>query len=159
MKSLVRWQPFQELNSLQRQMNRMFDNFFGRTTSLVPSEESLSSWEFGPPVDIYEDDRRLTFKVEVPGIDEKDIKVEIENNMLTIRGERKLEQDIKEESFRRMERHYGAFSRSFTLPSTVDPEKIEANYSHGVLAIQMPKRAEARPKQIKVNVPKTLKAA
>ena len=92
-------------------------------------------------------------------IDEKDIKVEIENNMLTIRGERKLEQDIKEESFRRMERHYGAFSRSFTLPSTVDPQKIEANYAHGVLAIQMPKRAEARPKQIKVNVSKALKAA
>ena len=159
MKSLVRWQPIQELNALQRHMNRMFDTFFGKTTSLRPLEESLSSWESGPPVDIYEDDRRLTFKVEVPGIDEKDIKVEIENNVLTVRGERKLENDIKEENFRRMERHYGAFSRSFTLPSTVDPEKIEANYTHGVLAIQMPKRAGARPKEIKVNVPKTLKAA
>jgi HSP20 family protein len=159
MTSLVRWQPFQELNSLQRQMNRMVDNFFGRTTSLMPFEESLSGWEFGPPVDIYEDDQRMTFKVEVPGIDEKDIKVEIENNVLTVHGERKLEKDVKEENFRRMERHYGAFSRSFTLPSTVDPEKIEANYAHGVLAIQMPKRAEAKAKQIKVNVPKSLKAA
>jgi len=159
MKSLVRWQPFQELNSLQGQMNRMFDNFFGRTTSLMPFQENLSDWEFGPPVDIYEDDQRLTFKVEVPGIDEKDIKVEVENNVLTVRGERKLEKNIKEENFRRMERHYGAFSRSFALPSTVDPAKIEANYSHGVLAIQMPKRNEARAKQIKVNVPKTLKAA
>ena len=159
MKSLVRWQPFQELNALQRHMNRMFDTFSGKTTSLMPLEESLSSWEFGPPVDIYKDDRRLTFKVEVPGIDEKDIKVEIENNVLTVRGERKLENDIKEENFRRMERHYGAFSRSFTLPSTVDPEKIEANYTHGVLAIQMPKRAGARPKEIKMNVSKTLKAA
>lgn len=119
----------------------------------------MNSWEFGPPVDIYEDDQRLAFKVEVPGIDEKDINVEIENNVLTVRGERKLERDMKEENFRRMERHYGAFSRSFTFPSTVDPEKIEANYSHGVLAIQMPKRAEARAKQIKVNVSKTLKAA
>ncbi|HEX4920574.1 MAG TPA: Hsp20/alpha crystallin family protein [Candidatus Bathyarchaeia archaeon] len=159
MKSLVRWQPFQEFSSLQRQMNRMFDNFFGRTTSLMPFEENLSDWEFGPPVDIYEDDQRLAFKVEVPGIDEKDIKVEVENNVLSVHGERKLEKDVKEENFRRMEREYGAFSRSFTLPSTVDPEKIEANYSHGILSIQMPKRAEAKPKQIKVNVPKTLKAA
>jgi len=159
MKSLVRWQPFQELNSFQKQMNRMFDNFFGRTTSLMPLEENLSDWEFGTPVDIYEDDQKLTFKVEVPGIDEKDIKVEVENNILTVHGERKLEKDIKEENFRRMERHYGVFSRSFTLPSTVDPERIEANYTHGVLAVQMPKRAGARPKQIKVNVPKALKAA
>ena len=122
-------------------------------------EENLNGWEFGPPVDIYEDDQKLTFKVEIPGIDEKDIKVEIENNVLTVHGERKLEKDIKEENFRRMERHYGAFSRSFTLPSAVDPQKIEANYTYGVLAIQMPKSAEARPKRITVNVTKTLKAA
>jgi len=158
MRSLVRWQPFQELNSLQKQMNRVFDDLFGRTP-LLPGEDNLSSWEFGPPVDIYEDDQKLIFKVEVPGIDEKDIKVEIENNVLKVHGERKLEKDVKEENFRRMERHYGAFSRSFTLPSTVDPEKVEANYANGVLAIQMPKRAEARPKQIKVNVGKMLKAA
>ncbi len=159
MKSLVRWQPMQEFTSLQRQMNRLFDSFFGRTTSLVPFEENLSAWEFGPPVDICENDQNLTFKVEVPGIDEKDIKVEVENNLLTVHGERKLEKDIKEENFRRMERHYGAFSRSFTLPNSVDPEKIEANYTHGVLAIEIPKRAGAKPKQIKVNVPKALKAA
>jgi len=139
-------------------MNRLLHAFSGET-SLMPFEESLLGWDFGPPVDIYEDDQKLTFKVEVPGIDEKDIKVEIENNILTVHGERKLEKDIKEKNFRRMERHYGAFSRSFALPSTVDPQKIEANYAHGVLAIQMPKRAEARPKQIKVNVTKTLKAA
>jgi HSP20 family protein len=159
MKSLARWQPMHEFTSLQRQMNRMFDNFFGGTTSLMPSEENLSDWEFGPLVDIYEDDQKLTFKVEVPGIDQKDIKVEIENNVLTVHGERKLEKDIKEENFRRMERHYGAFSRSFTLPNTVDPEKIEANYTHGVLAIEIPKRAGAKPKQIKVNLTKALKAA
>lgn len=158
MKSLARWQPFQEFTSLQRQMNRLFGNFFGRT-QLMPFEENPSGWEFGPPVDIYEDDQKLIFKVEVPGIDEKDVKVEIESNVLTVRGERKLAKDIKEENFRRMERHYGAFSRSFTLPNTVDPEKIEANYTHGVLTIQMPKLAGARPKQIKVNVPKALKAA
>lgn len=139
-------------------MNRLFDSFAGREP-LMQFEENLNGWEFGPPVDIYEDDQKLTFKVEIPGIDEKDIKVEIENNVLTVHGERKLEKDIKEENFRRMERHYGAFSRSFTLPSAVDPQKIEANYTYGVLAIQMPKSAEARPKRITVNVTKTLKAA
>jgi HSP20 family protein len=159
MKSLVRWQPMQEFTSLQRQMNRMFDNFFGRTTSLMPFEESLNDWELGPPIDIYEDDQKLTYKVEVPGIDEKDIKVEVENSVLTVHGQRKLEKDIKEENFRRMERHYGTFSRSFMLPNTVDPEKIEANYTHGVLTIEIPKRAGAKPKQIKVNVSKALKAA
>ncbi len=158
MNTLIRWQPFQELTSLQRQMNRLFESFAGKAP-LGPFEEEISSLEFGPPVDIIEDEQKLTFKVEVPGIEEKDIKVEVENNVLTVRGERKLEKEVKEENFRRMERHYGAFARSFSLPPSVDAEKIEANYNNGVLAIQMPKRAEAKPKQIKVNVSKTLKAA
>ena len=158
MKSLVRWQPFQEFTSLQRQMNHLYDSLFGRTP-WMPFEENLSAWEFGPPADVYEDDQKLTFKVEVPGIDEKDVKVELEDNVLTVRGERKIEKNIKEENFRRKERHYGAFSRSFTLPASVDPDKIDAKYSHGVLTIEMPKAAEAKAKQIKVNVPKTLKAA
>lgn len=158
MNTLIRWQPFQELTSLQRQMNRLFESFAGKAPQ-GPFEEEISSLEFGPPVDIIEDEQKLTFKVEVPGIEEKDIKVEVENNVLTVRGERKLEKEVKEENFRRMERHYGAFARSFSLPPSVDAEKIEANYNNGVLAIQMPKRAEAKPKQIKVNVSKTLKAA
>jgi len=158
MNPLVRWQPMQEITSLQRQMNRLLESFAGRAP-WTPFGEELSTLEFGPPVDIIEDEQKLTFKVEVPGIEEKDIKVEVENNVLTVRGERKLEKEVKEENFRRMERHYGAFARSFSLPPSVDAEKIEANYNNGVLAIQMPKRAEAKPKQIKVNVSKTLKAA
>ena len=158
MKSLVRWQPFQEITSLQRQMNNLFESFFGRTP-WMRSEESLGALEFGPPTDVYEDDQRLTFTVEVPGIDEKDVKIEVDNNVLTVRGERTLEKDIKEENFRRKERHSGAFSRSFTLPPSVDPDRIEANYTNGVLRIDVPKRAESKAKQIKVNVPKTLKAA
>jgi len=158
MKSMVLWQPFREIDSLRKQMNRVFDDFFGQTT-LLPFEENLTASEFGPLVDIYEDEQKLTFKVELPGIEEKNVKVEVANNVLTVQGERKLEKDVKEENFRRMERHYGAFSRSFTLPPAVDPEKIEAAYNHGVLTIEMPKRAEARPKQIKVNVAKSLKAA
>ena len=158
MNPLVRWQPMQEITSLQRQMNRLLESFAGRAP-WTPFGEELSTLEFGPPVDIIEDEQKLTFKVEVLGIEEKDIKVEVENNVLTVRGERKLEKEVKEENFRRMERHYGAFARSFSLPPSVDAEKIEANYNNGVLAIQMPKRAEAKPKQIKVNVSKTLKAA
>jgi len=116
-------------------------------------------WNLVPLVDIYEDDQKLTFKVEVPGIDEKDIKVKVENNVVTVHGERKLEKDIKEENFRRMERHYDAFSRSFTLPSSVDPKKIEADYANGCWQFRCPSALEPRPKQINVNVPKTLKAA
>jgi HSP20 family protein len=97
--------------------------------------------------------------MEIPGMEEKDLKVEVEGNVLTVSGERKLEKEVKEEHFRRKERHYGEFSRSFTLPGTVDPGKIKANYVNGVLEIELPKRAEAKPKQIKVNVSKTLKAA
>jgi HSP20 family protein len=158
MKSLTGKEPSRELTSLRRQMHSLFDNFFDKTP-LTLFDENLSPGEYGPPVDIYEDGLKLTFKVEVPGIDEKDVKVEIENDVLTVRGERRLEKDIKEENFHRMERHYGEFSRSFTLPSTVDPDKIDANYAHGVLTIQLAKRAEARPKQIKVNVTRALKAA
>lgn len=159
MGSLIRWQPFHELTSIQERMNRLFEDFFGRTPLALGTEEPLGTWGFAPPADIYEDAHKLVFKVEIPGIEEKDLRVEIEGNMLTVSGERKSEQEVKEEHFRRKERHYGAFSRSFTLPNTVDPSKIEANYVNGVLAIELPKRAEAKPKQIKINVTKTLKAA
>ena len=159
MGSLIRWQPFHELTSIQERMNRLFEDFFGRTSLALGTEEPLGTWGFAPPADIYGDAHKLVFKVEIPGIEEKDLKVEIEGNMLTVSGERKSEQEVKEEHFRRKERHYGAFSRSFTLPNTVDPSKIEANYVNGVLAIELPKRAEAKPKQIKINVTKTLKAA
>jgi len=157
MESLIRWQPFRELTSMQDRMNRLVDEFFGRRAPFTTEAEE--SWGFAPPVDIYEDDHKLTFKVEIPGMEEKDLKVEIEDHTLTVRGERKVEKEIKEEHFRRKERHYGAFSRSFTLPASVDTEKIEANYVNGVLAIELPKRAEAKPKQVRVNVAKTLKAA
>ena len=99
-----------------------------------------------------EDEHNITLKLEVPGIDEKDIDVRIENTTLTVHGERKIEKEEKEENYRRVERQYGSFTRTFTLPSTVDPEKIQANYDKGVLKIQLAKKAEAKPKQIKVSV-------
>ena len=105
-----------------------------------------------PPVDVYEDEHNITLKIEVPGIDEKDIDVRIENNTLTVHGERKFEKEEKEENFRRVERQYGSFTRSFTLPNTVDAEHVQAHYDKGILKVQLAKKAEAKPKQIKVNV-------
>jgi len=111
-------------------------------------------------VDVYEDEHNVTLKIEVPGIEEKDIDVRIENHTLTVHGERKFEKEEKEENYRRVERQYGSFTRSFTLPNTVDTEKVSAHYDKGVLKIKLAKKAEAKPKQIKVNVgsEKTLEA-
>jgi HSP20 family protein len=115
-------------------------------------DEALTTSTFAPPVDVYEDEHNITLKIEVPGIDEKDIDVQIENNTLTVNGERKFEKEEKEENYRRVERQYGSFTRSFTLPNTVDPEHVQAHYDKGILKIQLAKKAEAKPKQIKVNV-------
>lgn len=145
---LTRWEPVRELANLQERMNRLFSESF----SPVVSQESLAAGSFVPPVDIYEDDKSIRVKMEVPGIDEKDIDVHLENNLLTVRGERKLEKETKEENYHRIERSYGSFTRSFTLPNTVNAEDVKASYSKGVLSISMGKKAEARPKQIKVNV-------
>ncbi len=105
-----------------------------------------------PPVDVYEDEHSIQLKLEVPGIDEKDLDIKVENNVLTVSGERKFEKEEKEENFRRVERRYGSFVRSFTLPTTVDSEGITADYTAGVLKLKLAKRAEAKPKQIKVNI-------
>jgi len=143
---LTRWDPFREFSTLQDRMNRLFRDSYG------DREEALTTSTFAPPVDVYEDEHNVTLKIEVPGIDEKDIDVRIENNTLTVHGERKFEKEEKEENFRRVERQYGSFTRSFTLPNTVSTENIQANYEKGILKIQLAKKAEAKPKQIKVNV-------
>ncbi len=142
---ITRWDPFREFSTLQDRMNRLFRESQG-------TEESLTTSSFAPPVDVYEDEHNVSLKLEVPGIDEKDIDVRIENNVLTVHGERKFEKEEKEENFRRVERQYGSFTRTFTLPTTVDAEKVSANYDKGILKITLPKKAEAKPKQIKVNV-------
>src|ERR1700737_4680629 len=115
-------------------------------------DDSLTTSSFAPAVDVYEDEHKITLKIEVPGIDEKDIDVRVENNTLTVHGERKFEKEEKEENYRRVERQYGSFTRTFTLPSTVDHENVQADYDKGVLKIKLAKKAEAKPKQIKVNV-------
>jgi HSP20 family protein len=145
---LTRWQPFREFSTLQDRINRAFRESY----SGEGRDESLTSSSFSPAVDVYEDEHQVTLKIEVPGIDEKDIDVRVENNTLTVHGERKIEQEEKEENYRRVERQYGSFTRTFTLPTTVDTENVAATYDKGVLKIALPKKAEAKPKQIKVNV-------
>ena len=149
---LTRWNPFGEFSTMQEGMNRMNRVFREQFQNPEVPGEALTTTGFAPPVDIYEDEHNITLKMEVPGIDEKDIDVRIENNTLTVRGERKLEKEEKEENFRRVERQYGSFTRSFTLPSSVDRGQVSADYEKGVLKIKLAKRAEAKPKQIKVNV-------
>jgi HSP20 family protein len=145
---LTRWDPRRDLATMQDRINR----FVRESYSPEGPEEALTTTHFAPPVDIYEDEHNITLKMEVPGIDEKDIDVLIENTTLTVHGERKFEKEEKEENFRRVERQYGSFTRSFTLPSSVDPGQVSAHYDKGVLKISLAKKAEAKPKQIKVNV-------
>src|SRR6202047_2359523 len=146
---LTRWEPFREFSTMQDRVNRM-NRLFRESYSPEGPEEALTTTGFAPLVDIYEDEHNITLKIEVPGIDEKDIDVRIENNTLTVHGERKIEKEEKEENFRRVERQYGSFTRSFTLPTTVDHENVQADYDKGVLKVKLAKKAEAKPKQIKV---------
>jgi len=148
MSQLTRWEPFREFSPMEDRLNR----FFRQSFNPVSPEEALTTTSLAPPVDIYEDEHKIALKIEVPGIDEKDIDVRIEGNTLTVQGERKLEKEEKEENFRRVERCYGSFTRSFTLPGSVDPGQVSADYDKGVLKISLPKKAEAKPKQIKVSV-------
>src|SRR5436309_6839657 len=143
-----------DFSALQERVNRIFRESYSPETP----EETLTTSNFAPPVDVYEDEHNITLKIEVPGIDEKDMDVSIENNTLTVRGQRRFEKDEKEENFQRVERTYGSFTRSFTLPNTVDSEQVSAHYDKGVLRIRLAKRAEAKPKLIKVSVEKTLEA-
>src|SRR5579862_6017966 len=145
---LTRWDPLRDLATMQNRLNR----FVREPYSPDGPEEALTTTSFAPAADIYEDEHNITLKLEVPGIDEKDIDVRIENNTLTVHGERKIEKEEKEENFRRVERQYGSFTRSFTLPSSVDTGQVSADYEKGVLKIKLAKKAEAKPKQIKVNV-------
>jgi HSP20 family protein len=146
MNVITRWDPFHNLSALQEQVNRLFDSKFSQNGD----SSALSAW--APSVDAYETENELVIKADLPGTTEKDLDVRVENNMLTIGGERKFEQEVKEENYLRMERSYGSFHRTFSLPNTVDTQAIRAQYTDGVLTVTLPKRAESKPKQVKVNV-------
>jgi HSP20 family protein len=145
---LARWDPIRATASLQDRINRLLRE----SLNAEGPEETLTTTGFAPPVDIYEDEHNFTLKIEVPGVEEKDIDVRIENNTLIVHGERKFEKEEKEENYLRVERQYGSFTRSFMLPNSVDPGQVSAHYGKGVLKINLAKKAEAKPKQIKVTV-------
>jgi HSP20 family protein len=146
MRTISRFEPFHGASSLQDQINRLFNDVFER-----PAEESnLTSW--APAVDIFETEHELVVKADLPDIDPKGLDIRVENNILSIRGERKFESKVSQDKYLRVERAYGSFSRSFSLASTVNSEAIKADYQNGVLTLTVPKREEAKPKQIKVNV-------
>jgi len=144
--AITRWDPFREVVSLQNRVNSLFRDLN------EGGESPLTTASFVPAVDIYEDPQKVVLKLEVPGIDEKDLDVRVENHTLTVKGERKFAQEEKEENFHRIERRYGSFFRAFTLPSTVDTENVAASYNAGVLKLELTKKPEAQPKQIKINV-------
>src|ERR1700691_5675687 len=129
---LTSWESLREFSALQERMNRM-NRLFRESSSPEGPEEAPTTTSLAPPVDIYEDEHNIVLKIEVPGIDESDIDVRIQNNRLTVQGERKIEKEEKEENFRRVERQYGRFTRSFTLPSSVDSGQVSAHYDRGVL--------------------------
>ncbi|HEY6467998.1 MAG TPA: Hsp20/alpha crystallin family protein [Candidatus Acidoferrales bacterium] len=146
MTAISRWGRIPNFNALQEQVNKLFEG----TLNGQGENSAITSW--APAVDIYETENELVLKADLPGVTEKDIDVRVENNMLTVRGERQFETKVKEDNYLRVERTYGSFSRSFGLPNTVNTEAISAEYKNGVLTVQLPKRAESKPKQVKVNV-------
>ena len=145
MATLTRWEPVRGITRLQDDLNRLFDATLG-------ANRGTESFGWSPAVDVFEDVEGLTFKFELPEIDAKDVQVNLEDGVLTVRGERKLEKEEKKENYHRIEREYGAFARSFTLPATFDANKVTAETKNGVLRIYVPKRAEAKPKSIQVKV-------
>ena len=150
--TMVRWDPFREFARLQDRMNRVFADTYGRS-SASGDEGLMTGGEWVPPVDIFENgNHELVLKAELPDMTREDIAITVDNGTLSIRGEKRLSSEVKEEQFHRIERRYGTFSRSFSLPQTVDTEKVGAEYRNGVLTVRLPLREEAKPRQIKVDV-------
>ena len=147
--TITKWEPIKDLITLQDRMNRLFDESM---RGIRPGEEALNSALWSPAVDIYETENEVILKAELPEINQKDIDIQVENNTLVLRGERRFEKEAKRENFHRIERAYGAFARSFTLPAAIDQERIRADYKDGILKVVMPKREEIKPKQIRVSV-------
>ena len=132
---------------------REFATFFGNFAE-PNGKDKLTTGNFVPPVDVYEDEQNLTLKLEIPGVEESDLNVSVENETLTVQGERKFEKEVKEQSYHRVERSYGTFTRTFSLPNSIDADKVSAAYKNGVLTLTMPKKEEAKPKTIKIEVSK-----
>jgi HSP20 family protein len=143
---LVRWDPFSDIDTLQRSINRLFDDAGSARKERPGSADAV----WAPPVNTYEDKDAFLLSCDLPGMDQKDIRINLDNNTLTISGTRKLEHEEKKENYQRVECVFGTFTRSFTMPATVDAERIEANMVNGVLKIRLPKREESKPRQIAI---------
>jgi HSP20 family protein len=141
---LIRWNPFREVATLQQDMNKLLEGF---TSRLSPTETN-AVWS--PVVDIYEDEGSYVLKAELPGLTKDDLELSLENRTLTLRGERKMEKDVKEENYHQIERSYGRFVRTFTLPTFVDQDKITADFKEGILEVVLPKAEDAKPKVIAI---------
>jgi HSP20 family protein len=148
--TIFRWEPFRELLESQQHFNRLFNEPFSRFFE----DGGLASRTWAPPVDIYETDQHVVLKAELPGVDPKDVEARVEEGTLYLKGERKFENEVKEENYHRIERSYGSFVRTFSLPSSVDPHKAKAEYKNGVLTLTLPKREEAKPRTIQISVTK-----
>lgn len=148
--AIVRWlDPFRDLSSIQERMNQIFEDALSRSRG---REEGLRSGMWTPAVDIYETNESVVVKAELPGVEKDQISVEVKDGILSLRGERKFEKEVKEESYHRIERSYGNFQRSFSLPVSVDQDKVTARFKDGVLEVKLPKKEQAKPKQIHVDV-------
>jgi HSP20 family protein len=145
--AIIRWDPFRDLVTLRDRMNRLFED---AVSTARTEEKDMISSSWAPAVDIYEDEKQLVLTAELPGINEKDVDIKIEDNTLSIHGERKLEKETREENYHRIERAYGSFYRSFTLPNHIDQDKIQAEHENGVLKIIMPKKPELQPRKLKI---------
>jgi HSP20 family protein len=147
--AIVRFDPFRELATMQDRVNRVFGDFYNRRSE----DDLLAHGAWVPSVDVYENEQHeLVIKAELPEVKREDIDLRIENDMLTLKGEKKMDHEVKDDQYHRIERVYGTFSRSFSLPPTVDVSKVSADYKNGVLEIRLPRREEAKPKQIQVQV-------
>jgi HSP20 family protein len=147
--AIVRFDPFRELSTMQDRINRIFGEAYRRNDN----DDVLSRGDWLPPVDIYENDKHeIVLRAELPGLKREEIDIRVENSTLTLRGERKRDTEVKQDQYHRVERSYGAFSRSFSLPSTVSAEKVSATFADGILTITLPLREEAKPRQIQVQV-------
>ena len=149
--AIVRWEPFRDLVTAQRDFERLFREAF----SPLSGATELSTRSWAPPVDIYETEDAIVLKAELPGVDPNDVEVRVEDNNLYLKGERKFEKEVKEQNYHRVERSYGSFARSFSLPNSISADKVKAEFKDGLLTLTMPKREEAKPKTIKIDVTKS----
>ncbi len=150
--AITKWDPFRDIMVLRDRMNRLFEDLVS-SPKFEDSDIIQSTWS--PAVDIYETENELVLTAELPGVEEKDVEIKVEDNTLSLRGERKFEKETREENYHRIERAYGSFYRSFSLPNYVDQDKISAEYENGLLKVHMPKKAEVKPRKVKIVKPQT----